>query len=266
MKAAYIKRNEVNFDEAIRLAPSDTDHEQKKRVEEWTQKSTGAPPSNRKRSLKEQENLDHDAKSQLIAEAVRLMDTRDKQTRPIRTTTTGAAPTNHVYPDDSDDHFPVEESPYHLIGKHFRSSKLSARNYVKHFENHMRKKKVYEDAMSNTYPYVKSKKDLAKGLSKINALSVHQRGKPMIEPVSWRYRASRSVKFAVKTPSKQMIDALLEDRSDDGEKWITKQENDRDWWRWKLKQRVLQNEELLHQLAIQRKNQEVFIQNEFLIK
>lgn len=264
MKSALLRRKEISFEEPVQIVPSDTSHEHHQRVEEWTQKSTSAPPSNRKHSAKEQEAHDLEAKSQLIAEGVQLLDSRDKQTR-IRPPTANenfSAKQNIVseYDNESDEHDKGKESQEPGIGKHFRDSNLSARNYIKHFEGKMNQKKAYEDAILSTYPSIKSKKDLRKGIStKPVAQKEEFNNEPVLEPDSWRFKASRSVKFSIKTGSgsQHKIFKESEEPSEQDDKWVAKQDNDPDWWRWKLKQRFLQNDELLHKLASQRQKLEV---------
>lgn len=265
MKSALLRRKEISFEEPVQIVPSDTSHEHLQRVEEWTQKSTSAPPSNRKHSAKEQENHDLEAKSQLIAEAVELLDSRDKQTQRVRTPTANDnfnTKQNIVseYDNDSDEHDKGKESHEHGMGKHFRESNLSARNYIRHFEGKMNQKKAYEDAILNTYPSIKSKKDLRKKKSIRSAPQTEEStAAPVVEPDSWRFKASRSVKFSIKSGSgsQHKVFKETEEPSEQDDKWVAKQDNDPDWWRWKLKQRFLQNDELLHKLASQRQKLEV---------
>ncbi|CAL8141960.1 unnamed protein product [Orchesella dallaii] len=238
MKTSYSHR----YSEGTNLIPPSTANaiEQLQRVADWTKNSHALPPSMGRKTEKQFENEDFEEKSQLIVEAVRMLDTREKQ---IRSKPTTARQTADLLKDDAD--ISIDED----------HQKRVARLYVKDFGEKM-KKKTYEpiplQTMLTSFPLLKGRKSVAQNKNFINITNQTEIG-PVLEPESWRFKASRSMKFTVKPfPSQASDKRGAGSISGSDDKWTLKPENDRDWWKWKLKQGFLQNDELLQKLVSQR--------------
>ncbi|ODN01768.1 hypothetical protein Ocin01_04917 [Orchesella cincta] len=237
MKGSSPRRGEY-FDTGRPMPPS-TAIEQLQRVADWTKNSHALPPSMGRKTAKQFENEDHEEKSQLIVEAVRMLDTRDKQ---IRSKPTTARQTAELLKDDAD--ISIDEDHQQRIAK----------LYVKDFGEKLKQRRYYEPTMLTSLPVVKGRKGVGLNRAAIIGLNNPEEMGPVVEPESWRFKASRSMKFTVKpipsqgSNNKRGADSI----SESDEKWTLKPENDRDWWKWKLKQGFLQNDELLQKLVSQR--------------
>lgn len=268
MKISFIRKSDGKVYGADELAPTTTATQHMQRVEEWTQHAQPVPLSNRKKAAKHYENEDLEAKSQLIIEAVRLLDSRDQQIL-----STPKPPPEPIIEEETEPQKVEEtEEPEIDVGRHFRASGKSARTYVKQFEHRIKEKKKLEAAIldatqlpANQFTAARKGK---KSRNKLNSTGLGART-AVDEPENWRYRMSRNVKFTgLTTLSNTGESGLIRNNSsfggnEDDEKWTTKHENDREFWKWKLRQRFLQNDALLQKLTSQREKLEVGCENKF---
>lgn len=306
--------------------PTPTLNDPLNRVEEWIRKPhTYTPFSHYKTKsnppVDPMHSFDLAAQSRLVIEGVKLLYTRDGQIAsnpPSVTAMSDFEGLDEQYQKLQYRKFPRDEERGVGIGKYFRDSQLSAKNYVKQFERTINQKKAFDLATRNVdslnsqednknkpsktsaddnslvlfnsrihrvIPNVAPITPLNESKNKENPMRVpfdlmptvvgistarngkHPFTKSMAQsrfplgPSLMNANSSRSVRFTMRYANGKVLEPVSSNESRQGEVTDTmaplKQENDRNWWRWKIKQRFMENDELFQKLVAQRRNFEV---------